>query len=177
MASIYKRSRDKKKKNIPYQIEYVDADGLRRVVKGFTGKGLTEQLAAKLENEVLLRKRGMIDPLAEQLAVRRQSLIGDSLDAFRRSMDNTTPKHQKLTMTRVSGPTGAEGGSAWRRAMSAACSAGVRVRTLLFFTSWTPFFAGSPRLRICMKPCGVTVRSPFSFDSEPGLWRTVIHAL
>ena len=101
MASIYKRSRDKKKKNIPYQIEYVDADGVRRVVKGFTDKGLTEQLAAKLENEVMLRKRGMIDPLAEQLAVRRQSLVTDALDAFRRSMDNTTPKHQKSTMTRV----------------------------------------------------------------------------
>lgn len=101
MASIYKRSRDKKKKNSPWQIEYVDADGVRRVVKGFTDKGLTEQLAAKLENEVMLRKRGMIDPLAEQLAIRRQSLVADALDAFRRSMDNTTPKHQKLTMTRV----------------------------------------------------------------------------
>jgi integrase len=101
MASIYKRSRDKKKKNSPYQIEYVDADGVRRVVKGFTDKGLTEQLAAKLENEVMLRRRGMIDPLAEQLAIRRQSLVADALDAFRRSMDNTTPKHQKLTMTRV----------------------------------------------------------------------------
>ncbi len=101
MASIYKRCRDKKKKNVPYQIEYLDVDGERKVVKGFTDKGLTEQLAAKLENEVLLRKRGMIDPLAEQLAVRRQSLVGDSLDAFRRSMDNTTPKHQQLTMTRV----------------------------------------------------------------------------
>jgi site-specific recombinase XerD len=101
MASIYKRSRDKKKKNVPWQIEYVDADGVRRVVKGFTDKGLTEQLAAKLENEVLLRKRGMIDPLAEQLAVRRQSLVGDALDAFRRSLDNATPKHQKLIMTRV----------------------------------------------------------------------------
>jgi len=101
MASIYKRSRDKKKRNAPYQIEYVDADGTRRVVKGFTDKGLTEQLAAKLENEVMLRKRGMIDPLAEQLAIKRQSLVADALDAFRRSLDNTTPKHQKLTMTRV----------------------------------------------------------------------------
>jgi hypothetical protein len=101
VPSIYKRSRDKKKKNVPYQIEYVDADGVRRVVKGFTEKGLTEQLAAKLENEVMLRKRGMIDPLAEQLVVRRQSLVADALDAFRRSMDNTTPKHQQLTMTRV----------------------------------------------------------------------------
>jgi integrase-like protein len=40
-------------------IEYLDADGERAYAKGFTDKGLTEQLAAKLENEVMLRKRGM----------------------------------------------------------------------------------------------------------------------
>jgi hypothetical protein len=43
----------------------------------------------------------MIDPLAEQLLARRLSLVADALDAFRRSMDNTTPKHHQLTMTRV----------------------------------------------------------------------------
>lgn len=78
------------------------------MVKGFTDKGLAEQLAAKLENEVLLRKRRIIDPLAEPLVIRRQSLVADALDALYRSMDNTTPKHQKLTMTRLveaSGPT------------------------------------------------------------------------
>ena len=41
--------------------------------KGFTDKGLTEQLAAKLENEVLLRKRGMIDPAQERLLAIKQS--------------------------------------------------------------------------------------------------------
>jgi integrase/recombinase XerD len=62
MASIYRRTRDKGKKNRPYVIQYFDHDGKRRIAKGFTDKGLTEQLAAKLENEVLLRERGMIDP-------------------------------------------------------------------------------------------------------------------
>ena len=101
MASIAKRSRDKGKKNKPYWIEYVDADGKRAFAKGFTDKGLTEQLASKLENEVMLRKRGMIDPAQERLLAIRQSPIQESLAAFERSMDNTTPKHQKLTMTRV----------------------------------------------------------------------------
>ncbi|APW58645.1 Tyrosine recombinase XerC [Paludisphaera borealis] len=101
MASISKRSRDKGKKNKPYWIEYVDADGGRAFAKGFTDKGLTEQLAAKLENEVLLRKRGMIDPAEERLLAIRQSPTADHLAAFERSMDNTTPKHRKLTMTRV----------------------------------------------------------------------------
>jgi site-specific recombinase XerD len=101
MASIYKRSRDRGRKNKPYWIEHLDADGNRRVVKGFTDKGLTEQLAARLENEVLLRKRGMIDPEQERLASQRQAPIVESLDAFERSLENNTPKHRKLTMTRV----------------------------------------------------------------------------
>jgi len=101
MASIYKRPADKGKKNKPWLIEYRDADGNRAYAKGFTDKGLTEQLAAKLENEVMLRKRGMIDPAQERLLAIKQSPIGDSLAAFDRSLDNTTPKHRKLTMTRV----------------------------------------------------------------------------
>ncbi len=101
MPSIYKRPADKGKKNKPWLIEYRDADGNRAYAKGFTDKGLTEQLAAKLENEVLLRKRGMIDPAQERLLAIKQSPIADALAAFERSLDNTTPKHRKLTMTRV----------------------------------------------------------------------------
>jgi site-specific recombinase XerD len=101
MASIYRRSRDKGKKNRPYVIQYFDHEGKRRIAKGFTDKGLTEQLAAKLENEVLLRRRGMIDPVQERLLAIRQSPIGEHLAAFERSLSNSTPKHRKLTMTRV----------------------------------------------------------------------------
>ena len=101
MASIHKRTRDKGKKNRPYYIQYFDHEGKRQTARGFTDKGLTEQLAAKLETEVLLRKRGMIDPAQERLLAIRQSPIADALAAFERSMDNTTPKHRKLTMTRV----------------------------------------------------------------------------
>ena len=101
MASIYKRPADKGKKNKPWLIEYRDADGKRAYAKGFTDKGLTEQLAAKLENEVMLRRRGMIDPAQERTLAIRQSSIEEHLAAFDRSLDNTTPKHRKLTMTRV----------------------------------------------------------------------------
>ena len=101
MASIYKRSRDRRRKNATYWIEYLDADGQRRVAKGFTDKGLTEQLASKLENEALLRKRGIIDPLVEHILARKQEPIAESLDAFELSMENNTGKHQSLTMTRV----------------------------------------------------------------------------
>ncbi len=101
MASIYKRPADKGKKNKPWLIEYRDADGNRAYAKGFTDKGLTEQLAAKLENEVMLRRRGMIDPAQERTLAIRQSSIEEHLAAFDRSLDNTTAKHRKLTMTRV----------------------------------------------------------------------------
>src|SRR5271166_246802 len=101
MASIYKRPGDKGKKNKPWLIEYRDADGNRAYAKGFTDKGLTEQLAARLENEVMLRRRGMIDSAEERALAVRQSPIGDHLAAFERSLDNTTLKHRKLTMTRV----------------------------------------------------------------------------
>ena len=101
MASIYKRSPDKGKKNKPWLIEFLDHEGNRSYAKGFTDKGLTEQLAAKLENEVMLRKRGMIDPAQERLLAIKRAPIADALIAFDRSLDNTTTKHRKLTMTRV----------------------------------------------------------------------------
>ncbi len=101
MASIFKLSRDKGKKNRPYYIQYFDHEGKRVTAKGFTDKGLTEQLAAKLENEVMLRKRGMIDPAQERLLAIKQAPIDGHLDAFDRSLANNTAKHRKLTMTRV----------------------------------------------------------------------------
>lgn len=101
MATIFKRGRDKGKKNKPYVIQYTDHEGKRQFAKGFTDKALTEQLAAKLENEVLLRKRGMIDPAQERLLAIKQSPIEEHLAAFDRSLANNTPKHRRLTMTRV----------------------------------------------------------------------------
>ncbi len=101
MATIFKRGRDKGKKNKPYVIQYTDHEGKRQFAKGFTDKALTEQLAAKLENEVLLRKRGMIDPAQERLLGIKQSPIEEHLQAFDRSLANNTAKHRRLTMTRV----------------------------------------------------------------------------
>lgn len=101
MASVYRRSSDKGKKHRAYMIEFLDHEGKRSYAKGFTDKGLTEQLAAKLENEVMLRKRGMIDPAQERLLAIKQSPISEHLAAFDRSLDNTTPKHRKLILGRV----------------------------------------------------------------------------
>src|SRR5580658_96287 len=98
MASIYKR---RKGKNEPYTIQYVDHLGKRRTVLGFTDKGLTEQLAGKLETEARLRCTGMIDAEQERLAEHKQSALEPILAMFETSMGNNSPKHVDLTMYRV----------------------------------------------------------------------------
>ncbi len=98
MASIFKRI---KKKNEPYTIQYRDHEGKRRTVQGFTERGLTEQLAGKLEAEARLRRTGLIDVEQERLAKHRNAELGDLLDLFEVSMANNTPKHVHLTMWRV----------------------------------------------------------------------------
>jgi hypothetical protein len=55
MASISRR--DKKKRSSRYLIQYTDHEGRRKTEIGFSDRGLTEQLAAKLETEAELRRR------------------------------------------------------------------------------------------------------------------------
>lgn len=103
VATIYKRARDKGKRHVAYWIQYFDHLGRRRTKKGFTDKTLTEQLAAKLEHEVMLRKRGMIDPEQEALMEEKTSPIKDHLDAFEKSLNrkSNTKKHVRLTINRI----------------------------------------------------------------------------
>ncbi len=101
MAAIFKRGRDKGKKRTAWYINYTEENGDRRSVKGFTDRGLTEQSAARIENEVMLRKRGLIDPAAEKIAGHRQTPIKAHLDAFERNLGKNTSKHTNLTMSRV----------------------------------------------------------------------------
>jgi integrase len=99
MATIYKRN--KRKKNEPYSIQYLDHEGTRKTVMGFTDRGLTEQLAAKLETEARLRRTGLIDPEQEKSVERKLSPIEDHLTAFELSLGDNTDKHVKLTMFRT----------------------------------------------------------------------------
>ncbi len=103
MASIFKRGPDKKNRKIPYFVEYVDENGKRRRVLGFTDENLSKELGAKLDGDVRLRKLGLLDPQAEKLADERKLPIADHLAKFEKGMQQrgTTGKHVKLTMTRV----------------------------------------------------------------------------
>jgi site-specific recombinase XerD len=82
MASIYKKGRDKRKKCCPYYIDYVDQQGKRRTIKGFTDKEKTRLLANKKEEEVRLRVAGLIDPDLETLAEARNAEVNELVDRF-----------------------------------------------------------------------------------------------
>lgn len=101
MASIYKKTRDKGRKNANWYVNYTDHLGKRRTVKGFTDRRATEQMAAKVEHEVMLRKRGLIDPEQERQHEVQTSSLEKHLTAFETSLGDNTPKHIKLTMARI----------------------------------------------------------------------------
>ncbi len=101
MASVFKRGRDHGKKSAVWYISYTDECSKRRTLKGFRDKGLTEQLGSKMDTEVMLRKRGLIDVTEERLIKQRQSATGPHLSVFESHLGNNTSKHVKLTMMRV----------------------------------------------------------------------------
>lgn len=98
MASIFKRTN---RKNEVYLIQYLDHEGNRKTEKGFTDKGLTEQLAAKLEGEARLRSTGMIDTQQERLAEIKQSPIDEHVDAFATSISERSGDYVRHTMSRL----------------------------------------------------------------------------
>lgn len=101
MASVFKRGRDKGKRRAFWYVSYTDHKGIRRTRKGFTDKLLTEQLGAKLENEAMLRERGLIDPEDERLAQQRAFPISAHLAAFEKSLAPNSEKYVNLLMSRV----------------------------------------------------------------------------
>jgi integrase len=98
MASIYKR---RKGKHEPYSIQYLDHHGNRKTAKGFTDKGLTEELASKLEGEARLRSTGLIDAELDRVTEQRMIPIGDQLDEFEASIGDNSPQYVKQTMGQV----------------------------------------------------------------------------
>jgi integrase len=98
MASIYKRS---KRKGEPYWIQYLDHRNKRLTVKGFSDKGLTEELAGKLETDARLRRTGMVDASLDRVTEQRLVRISDQLSEFEGSLADNSPQYVKLTMGQV----------------------------------------------------------------------------
>ncbi len=99
MASIFKRN--KRAKNAVYTIQYRDHEGRRRTAKGFTDKGLSEQLAAKLETESRLRSTGMIDPEQERYLDQKLAPLDGHLAAYESNLADNSPRYVKGTMNQV----------------------------------------------------------------------------
>jgi hypothetical protein len=98
MASIFKR---RKGKNVPYTIQYVDHLGKRRTKMGFTDKGLSEQLASKLESDARLRSTGLISPEQDAYATHGVGDIEDHVSAFESSQAKNATSYSKLLMFRI----------------------------------------------------------------------------
>jgi site-specific recombinase XerD len=103
MASVYKKGGDKARKGTCYYVSWTDEHGKRRSQKAFTDKGLSEQLGAKLENEVMLRKRGLIDPEMDNYSQSQKSAIAGHVEKYRTILASrdATSKHIGLTISRV----------------------------------------------------------------------------
>jgi integrase len=98
MASVYKPPGRKK-----YIIEYFDENGDRRRKTGATDKAVTERLARDIENRVLLRREGLIDPKDESYKGHRAKPLADHVTAWQVDLvaQGFTVKHADHTSNRV----------------------------------------------------------------------------
>ena len=107
MASIFKQKytvagdngKRIRKQSQCWYIDYKDADGTRKRVKGFKDKQATAQLAAKLEKEAELAQAGIIDKYKEH----RLRPLSEHIEDFEQSLlaKGGTVKNVKLVKSRV----------------------------------------------------------------------------
>ena len=103
MASVFKRKDKNGRKSPCWTIQYMDAHGKSRQKKGFTDKQESQRLANKLEHEAKLRRDGLIDSAAEDLATQAKRCAVSHLDEFLGTIRSKgrTEKHVKLISTRI----------------------------------------------------------------------------
>ena len=103
MASIFKLGKDKRRKGTVYHIEYVYHRGRTRRKKGFSDKGLTQQLAAKIEHDVMLRREGLIDLKQELLATQKSIPLPEHVLEFENALKQkgSTTRHVQKTINRI----------------------------------------------------------------------------
>lgn len=103
MASVFKLGKNKGRKGAVYHIEYVDYRGKTRRKRAFSDRALSQQLAAKIEREQLLRREGLIDPKQEQIALQQAVPLADHLLDFEKALGQkgSTKDHVKKTVSRT----------------------------------------------------------------------------
>jgi hypothetical protein len=98
MASVFKPKGSKK-----YVILYHDENGERKKKTGATDKAVTERIARDLENRVLLRREGVVDPQDETYRDHEARPLKDHLEEFRRALvaKGGSRKHAQVTAYRA----------------------------------------------------------------------------
>src|SRR5690349_6214757 len=100
MASIFKKAR---RKGAPWYIDYFNEAGRRRRIKGCADRTATEQIARKLESDVELRRRGVIDARDDSYRSHQARPLSAHLADFRAALlaRGRTAKHVELTRSRA----------------------------------------------------------------------------
>jgi len=103
MASVFKRQDKDGRKAKVWTIQYLDAHGKSRQKKGFTDKQESQRLANKLEHEAKLRRDGLIDSAAEDLANQAKRSVVSHLNEFLETVRSKgrTEKHVNLISSRI----------------------------------------------------------------------------
>ena len=98
MASVFKRTADRTRKGASWYIAYVDAEGIRRTVKGCPDRVATEQMAGKLTVDVALQKAGLIDPRDVAFRDADRTAVDPHLDVWKAHMlaKGRLEKHARL---------------------------------------------------------------------------------
>ena len=91
MASIYKRKHERRDPNAKWLITYRDERGERKTIAGCTDKRATEEIARKLEDEIALKRRGVIDATAERIAESARVDIAEHVRAFNEFVKSRKP--------------------------------------------------------------------------------------
>jgi integrase len=107
MASIFRRrlatKAGKKRLSTYWYIAYSDEHGQRRVTRGLPGKAETQLMAARIETDVALKRRGIIDPIADKVAKAEARPVSEHLDDWKEYLSgkNSTSKHIEIHVGRV----------------------------------------------------------------------------
>jgi integrase len=108
MASVFKRSSDRKRPGAPWYITYRDYRfkgdvGVRVTVKGCPDKAATQRQAHALETEAADRRRGLSDPRAETAAAHEARPLAEHLDAYHTYLvaKGGTEAHADMTRRRI----------------------------------------------------------------------------
>src|SRR5271157_4797541 len=98
MATVFKP-----KGRVKYVIQYFDENGRRRKAPGCTDKAESERIANRLENEVTLRRAGLLDRKSEAYRDHEAKPLADHLADFQAALvaKGVTRNHHRVTVSRV----------------------------------------------------------------------------